>query len=142
MGLTIQAKKSPKKSIDMGGGGFLCLRTKVAELAGEPWASHYRQLVDVPFSGQTPKFFEAFDQRTVELLEQKKVPIKLVDFCLQSDVAGAVHYGACKQLLKIIGDYDDNIRYGYGGRPDCAMFRDFKDILRECAEKKCDMVWS
>lgn len=52
------------------------------------------------------------------------------------------YYGACKELLKIIGDYDDNVLYGYIGRPDCAKFRDFKAILQDCADNKCDMIWS
>ena len=44
-------------------------------------------------------------------------------------------------MLKVIGNYDDNICYGYAGREDCAMFRDFKKILEDCAEHKCSMVW-
>ena len=52
--------------------------------------------------------------------------MKIVDFCLQSDCEGSIRYGACKELLKVIGNYDDNICYGYAGREDCAMFRDFK----------------
>lgn len=28
------------------------------------------------------------------------------------------------------------------GRPDCAKFRDFKAILQDCADNKCDMIWS
>lgn len=39
-------------------------------------------------------------------------------------------------------DYDDNVLYGYIGRPDCAKFRDFKAILQDCADNKCDMIWS
>lgn len=44
-------------------------------------------------------------------------------------------------VIKVIGDYDDAIHYGYAGRKDCAMFRDFKAILTDCAVHKCDMVW-
>ena len=42
--------------------------------------------------------------------------------------------------LYIVGQYD-NICYGYAGRKDCAMFRDFKRILEDCAEHKCNMTW-
>ncbi len=141
MGITISCKKTGR-SIDMGGGGFFHLRLKVAELAGEPWASHYAKLQRPPiFDPERKKFFKIFDAETERLIVEKKVPIKLVDFCLQTDVEGAVRYGACKLLLKIIGDYDDNICYGYAGRPDCAKFADFKAILEDCVENKCDMVW-
>lgn len=141
MGISIYAKKDPQKIIDLGMGGFLNLRKQVAELAGEPWASHYKKLTDTPFSQQNKQFYEDFDNETMRLLSKKNVSVKVVDFCLQSDCEGAIRYGACKQLLKIIGDYDDDILYGYAGRKDCAMFKDFKAILQECADKKCDMVW-
>lgn len=142
MGLTLRAKKSPGKSIDLGAGGFLRLHQKTSQLAGEPWASHYATLLHRPFStSDTESFYAEFDAKTAQLLAEKKVSVKLVDFCLQSDIEGSIHYGACKLLLKIIGDYDDDILYGYAGRPDCASFRDFKAILQECANKKCDLIW-
>lgn len=140
MGVSIWCKKT-HRSIDMGCGGFNNLRNKVADLVGEPWASHYHKL-DYPFFGEEEKqFFEAFDAETKRLLDEKKVSIKIVDFCLQTDCGGSIRYGACKEILKAIGDYDDNILYGYCGRPDCARFRDFKAILKDCVENKCDMVW-
>lgn len=67
--------------------------------------------------------------------------IKVVDFLLQSDCSGSIRFGACKQILKVIGDYDDDICYGYAGRKDCAMFRDFKAILQDCVDTKSDLVW-
>ena len=141
MGISIWCKKT-HRSIDMGYGGFNCLRNKVADLVGEPWASHYHKLDYAPLSGDARKgFFEAFDAETQLLLDAKKVSVKIVDFCLQPDCEGAIHYGACKEILKAIGDYDDDILYGYAGRKDCAMFKDFVAILRDCAENKCDMVW-
>lgn len=130
MGLTPHAKKSPEKSIDLGAGGFLRLRQKVSQLAGEPWANHYATLLHRPPSkSDKESFYAEFDAKLAQLIAGRKVPVKLVDFCLQSDIEGSIHYGACKQLLKIIGDYDDDILYGYAGRPDCARFRDFKAIL-------------
>lgn len=142
MGITIRCKKTGR-SIDLGCGGFCNLRNKVADLTGEPWASHYRKLDSgLRLYGESrKKFYEDFDAETERLLKEKKVSIKIVDFCLQSDCEGSIRYGACKELLAAIGDYDDNILYGYAGRPDCARFKDFVAILRDCAENKCDMVW-
>lgn len=141
MGVTIECKKG-NKAIDMGYGGFANLRRRVAKLTGEPFSSHYEGLFYAPiFEEERKQYFEAFDQRTAEMIEKKLVPIKVVDFCLQPDCGGKIRYGACKELLKIIGDYDDNILYGYAGRKDCAKFADFKAILQECVEKKSDMVW-
>lgn len=59
-------------------------------------------------------------KKTEQLIREKKVSIKIVDFCLQSDIEGSIHYGACKEILKAIGDYDDNVCYGYAGLPSCA----------------------
>lgn len=136
MGVTIRCKKTGK-SIDMGAGGFMRLRNKVAELAGGPFAEHYLSLK----SFGDEEYFRKFDERTDEILKEKQADIKIVDFCLQSDCGGKIRYGACKSILKAIGDYDDNIKYGYCGRPDCAMFKDFKAILSDCVENKCDMCW-
>lgn len=136
MGVTIRCKKT-RKSIDMGGGGFKRLRNKVAELAGGPFAEHYLSLS--PFGDE--EYYKKFDEITAQILKNKQADIKIVDFCLQSDCEGKIRYGACKNILKAIGDYDDNVKYGYCGRSDCAMFKDFKAILSDCVENKCDMCW-
>lgn len=144
MGVTIYCKKTGTE-IDLGGGGFLRLRNKVTELAGEPFASHYAKLSTPEYmwsGGEMRKMlFEAFNARTERLIASKKADVKIVDFLLQSDCGGSIHYGACKNILKAIGDYDDDRIYGYAGRPDAAHFRDFKRILEECVEHKCDMCW-
>lgn len=144
MGVTIsvKSKNAQARSIDLGYGGFSNLRNKVAELTGEPWASHYLTLSQAPWVGEErKKFFDAFDRRTEQLVNTKQVSIKIVDFCLQSDAKGCIRYGACKQILRVVGDYDDDILYGYCGRPDCARWKDFKAILEDCVRLKCDMVW-
>lgn len=147
MGITISCKKTGR-SIDLGCGGFSNLRNKVSDLVGEPWASHYRKLEDIfrkafSMSDEERRLaYNAFDAETERLLTEKKVSFKVVDFLLQPDCGGSIRYGACKELLKIIGNYDDNVLYGYIGRQDCAKFRDFKAILQDCADNKCDMIWS
>lgn len=140
MGVTIQCKKTGE-SIDMGAFGFLHLRRQVSDLCGDPWASHYRTLTDGPCYGKDEAWFDEFDKTTDKLLNDKCVSIKVVDFLLQSDTGGAIRYGACKEILKVIGDYDDGILYGYAGRPDCAKFADFKRLLAQCVENKCNLIW-
>lgn len=110
MGVTISCTKTGR-TIDVGSGGFLRLRSKISELVGEPWASHYRALVEerICDEKEREKFYEDFDKKTEALLNKKRISVKIVDFCLQSE--------------------------------DCAMFRNFKKILEDCAEHKCNMVW-
>ena len=87
------------------------------------------------------KFYTQWDTEAIRLITENNIPVKVVNFLLESDCDGKIRYGACKEILKVIGDYDDNICYGYAGRNDCAMFRDFKAILQDCVDNKCDMVW-
>lgn len=144
MGVTITCKKTGR-SIDLGYSGFDNLRNKVAELVGDPFAEHYLLLSEpsVPILGEARKaYFEKYDQKTEKLVTEKKVHIKIADFLYQCDCDGKIRYGACKEILKVIGGYDDNILYGYCGRANCAKFSDFKAILKDCVENKSDMVWS
>ena len=146
MGVSLYCKKT-KKSIDMPCSGFNRLRDRISYLYGEPWASHHHELMKPEHifffdKNEEKAFFERFDKKTAEMIAKKKVPVKLVDFCLQSDGEGRIHYGACKLLLKIIGDYDgENEVYGYGGWNDAPRMQHFKELLQECVENKCDLVW-
>lgn len=145
MGVTLRCKKS-NRSIDLGMGGFLRLRRKVADLCGKEVSAQYRLMLDSMYdSFDTPEekqaFWENYDQKTVQLVQGGKLDIKVQNFLYQSDCEGQIRYGACKNLLKVIGDYDDNMLYGYAGLPDCARFRDFKAILEDCVRTKSDMVW-
>jgi hypothetical protein len=47
----------------------------------------------------------------------------------------------CEKIYEVIKDYDDNVLYGYAGRPDCAKFKDFKKIVKDCVDNKCSMTW-
>lgn len=76
MGVSIWCKKT-HRSIDMGYGGFNRLRNKVADLVGEPWASHYHKLDFAPlFRDARKDFFEYYDAETQRLLDAKKVSVK------------------------------------------------------------------
>lgn len=145
MGITIKCRKTGR-SIDMGCGGFSNLRNKVADLVGGAFGSHYMLLSEphiICMSGEKrEQFYVAYDKHTEYLMQEESISIKVVDFLFQSNSGGKIRYGACKELLKVIGDYDDNIMYGYCGRKDCAMFADFKAILEDCVQSKSDMVWS
>ncbi len=142
MGVSLSCKKTGN-SIDMGYFGFLALREKVAELAGGPFAEHYLTLNE-SFSLPIDKrksFYDDFNKTTEEIVRQKQADIKIVDFCLQSDCGGEIGYGACKNILKVVGDYDDDVCYGYLAMSDCATFSDFKQLLQECVDTKSNLVW-
>lgn len=140
MGLTLYGPKG--QNLDVSTGGFLRLRRRVSDLCGEPWASHYRSLTDCGRHDKDDQWFQNFDRATQEHIDNKAVHVKIVDFLLQSDIAGRIRYGACKEILTVIGDYDDDYCYGYAALPNQARFQDFKNLLRSCVEYKKDLRWS
>ena len=145
MGVTLKCKKTGN-NIDRGYGGFLQLRRKVAQLYSDEFGKHYSELVvGEPIGvGEKEKmaWYEQYDAKTEKMIRDGRLDIKIADFCYQSDAGGSIRYGACKNILKAIGDYDDDILYGYWGRADCARFKDFKNLLQECVDNKCSLVWS
>lgn len=142
MGITLYCKKTGT-GLDMGYIGFNRFRNKVAELYSEEFGNHYKELdtVSFVFDSERKAFFETYDKKTEQMIIDKKLNIKVADFCYQSDCSGKIRYGACKVIYNIIKDYDDDICYGYCGRPDCAMFSDLKALIKECYDNKSDLVW-
>lgn len=141
MGVTIESKNH---SIDFGYGGFMNLRTKVAELAGEDIGEHYKKLHDAPMFGEElrTKFFEEYDAKTNELDDKYDGEMNcILHFLYSSDCNGDMELDVCRKIYDIIKDYDDTILYGYCGRPDCAKFSDFKQIVKDCIDTNTNMTW-
>ena len=142
MGVTIKCKKTGRE-MDMGYFGFFKLRAKIAELVGSEVGEHYKKFDDIlgiPYT-ERENVLKSYDDETERLVENKVLPIKIADFLYQSDCDGKIRYGACKEILKVIGDYDDSIIYGYAGRKNPAKFKDFKEILQDCVDNKSFMIW-
>lgn len=142
MGVTIKCKKTGRE-MDVGYFGFFKLRVKIAELVGSEVREHYKKLDDIlniPYP-ERENVLKLYDDETERLVENKVLPIKIADFLYQSDGDGKIRYGACKEILKVIGDYDDSVIYGYAGRKNPAKFKDFKEILQDCVDNKCFMIW-
>lgn len=143
MGVTIH---SPISSADMGYFGFYRLRYTVAKCLGDDVADHYQVIMHPPvfenaFAEQT--YWDAYDRKLNEMIERYPVKThKVFAFLYAPDTEGDITYGTCKQILSVIGDYDDDIIYGYAGWGDkAARFRDFKRILQECADMKAKLKW-
>jgi hypothetical protein len=142
MGVTIESKKF---SADMGCGGFNRFRQKVAELSNEEFGKHYKDLESsmIIFDEKKRKeFFKKYDAKTNKLVENNIISVEIANFCYQSDCGGSIDQDQAKQIYEKIKDYDDNICYGYVGRPDCAMFSDLKNIFKDCAENGDTVEWS
>lgn len=140
MGITIESKNY---SIDIGCGGFLRLRTKVAELASKDIWDHYKHLSDAPYFGESRKlFFEEYDRKITEISESHNGEMDgILHFLYESDCNAEIPVKICSQIYEVIKDYDDDVLYGYIGRPDCAKFNDFKELVKDCVDSNCSMEW-
>lgn len=142
MGVTIDSKN---KSIDLGYGGFNLLRTKISELTNTDIAEHYKELDKGSFllgEDKRKEFFKKYDAETDRI--DKKYDCKynsILHFLYASDCESTMEVDVCKDLYEIIKDYDDDIAYGYTGRSDCAMFKDFKELVKDCIDNNESMEW-
>lgn len=140
MGLTLESKNC---SLDFGCGGFNNIRTKVAELAAKDIGAHYKRLHTAPFSEKLRKsFFEEYNKKISEISKAHNGELDgILNFIYAPDCDGEMSVEVCKQIYEVIKDYDDDICYGYSGRTDCAMFKDFKELVKDCIDSNCPMEW-
>lgn len=143
MGVTIESKN---KSIDLGYSGFNRLRTKISELINEEIAEHYKKKEEIStksFNEDDEKeFYKKYDAETNRLdkkynYEYNNVLYFLYACCYEATMDVEV----CEKIYELIKDYDDNICYGYVGRKDCAMFKDFKELVKDCIDNNEKMTW-
>ena len=142
MGVTIESKNH---AIDMGYGGFICLRTKVAELTAPDIFEHYKKSMDgmrLYDADERKAFYESYDAKIEEL--DKKYNGKMsdvLDFLYESDCDAEMDADHCRSIYEVIKDYDDDILYGYAGRKDCAKFADFKKIFKDGIDSGDGFSW-
>lgn len=142
MGLTINSKN---KSIDLGYFGFNRLRTKIAELTNEEIAEHYKKCAEAVCifnEDKKTEFFKKYDTKTDRL--DKKYNYKynsILCFLYACDCGATINVNVCKEIYEIIKNYNDNIKYGYVGRKDCTMFKDFKELVKDCIDNNQSMEW-
>jgi len=144
MGVTIECEKTGT-GYDMGYGGFGNFREKVAELYNKAFSEHYNKLGTSEMmcfdETERRKMFEEYDRETEKLIKKYDLNIAIIDFLMQPDGDGQITPETCKMIYDVIKDYDDDICYGYAGRPDCTMFKHLKLLFLECYENNSEMVW-
>lgn len=142
MGVTINSKN---KSIDLGYFGFNRLRTKIAGLINNEISKHYIECDKATCifdDNKRAEFFAKYNAETERL--DKKYDYKynsVLHFLYACDCGATMEVDVCKEIYELIKDYDDNIQYGYTGRKDCAMFKDFKELVKDCIDNKEPMEW-
>lgn len=141
MGLIVESRNN---SIDIGYNGLYRLRLKIATLINIELGEHYNKLNEGLFliNEERNQFFKDYDEKIALLQEKYKISDKIIRFLYASDCDSKFGYGVCKEIYEIIKDYDDDVAYGYCGRSNCATFKDFKKIIKDCVDNKCNLKWS
>ena len=140
MGVTIESKNH---SIDLGGWGFICLRTKVAELAAPDICEHYKKSMDgMRLYDKRKAFYESYNAKIAELDKRYEGKMSdILDFLYESDCDAKMDTDHCRSIYEVIKNYDDDILYGYSGRKDCAKFADFKKIVKDGIDSGDGFSW-
>ena len=136
MGLTICNKYG---SIDIGYGGFFNLRKNIAGIYSKEFADLYENWCRGKIKNDegNKKLQEFFDNGILKDDDEL-----VLDFLFASDCKGKLDGKTCRKLYHHIKDYDDDILYGYVGRPDCAKFKDFKDLVESSYRYRSILRWS
>lgn len=142
MGVTIESKNH---YIDLGYGGFMCLRTKVAELAAPDIFEHYKKSIDgmrLYDENERKAFYKSYNAKIAELDRKYNGRMSdILDFLYKSDCSAEMDVSHCRSIYEVIKDYDDDISYGYSGRKDCAKFADFKKIVKDSIDSGDGFSW-
>ena len=147
MGITIS---NHKHSIDMGAFGYAALRATISKLVPcQEFVNIYAELMDYNQAWQNSRFatmkeyFDDYDRRAVAVCAANNIDEEIINFLYKPDTCTkSVSVKTCRHLWELIKDYDDDVLYGYAARPNCAKFKDFKEIVRTCVEDKRLMRFS
>lgn len=135
MGVTISNKNH---SIDLSYSGFARLRDTIADLLNPEFGDLYKKWTSLEMSD------EIGNKLLNNLYKDKKLTDEddpIIKFLFAPDYHGKIPAKDCKILYNLIKDYDNNIKYGYIGRPDCAVFKDFKNIIETSSKNKWIVTW-
>ena len=101
MGVTIESKNH---YIDLGYGGFMCLRTKVAELAAPDIFEHYKKSIDgmrLYDENERKAFYKSYNAKIAELDRKYNGRMSdILDFLYESDCSAEMDmdlFGPCSK---------------------------------------------
>ena len=138
MGLTLTAQYNGAPSWDMGYITFGVLRMDIADEINKEYGEHYREMYSCPRSDWTE-----YNKKTANLEKKHKLGTRTTDFLWIPDSDGKLSPFKCKALLDAIQGMENNKHYGYVGfgLEHCMTIEDFKNLLKECFDRRCYMIW-
>lgn len=142
MGLTIICAPTGN-NVNLSYGRFAALREKVA-MAFSPdiLGPHYSKLFEAPAAGKRRNdFFDRWDKEFERITEENAFDEKVIDFLLESDCQGTVDHETCGKIHELVKNFPDEEIIGYPGWEHPSTMGDFKRILTDCVNRKCEMEW-
>ena len=122
--------------------GFIRLREKIASIYDEEFGKHYRKLKRIYYDieGQTVAYLKWF--KTAErIIKRNKLENKdILDFLFKPNKKGKLKVNQIKNLYELIKDINSEVifRFYYSSEND---FKDFKELLKECIERRDYLRW-
>lgn len=125
-------------------------QAKVAELFDKNVWQQYMKIMEIPYGDDRKQALEKWDTDMDRILQASEMPSGVKDFLFQSDCAGNISRSACMALYERIHNYDNNIAYGFRIVKDSfgnlirqeLGFQDFVELIKECIDTNCDLLWS
>ena len=139
MGLTLRGKFKGSPEYDMGYITFYRLRYTVADCISKEFGEAYRQQSENPLRLSSEL---EYDMAVLPLVKKHGIKKRILSFLYQSDADGRLSPFCCKAVLDQIQDHSSNDLFGYTARPaECMTFENFKELLRECWERRVYLLW-
>lgn len=139
MGLTIRGKYDGSPSYDMGAISFFRLRRDIAYTISDEYGAHYEKMPEA-----CAKLIDVndYNAQTERLIKKYHCKERMLDFLYQSDTSGKLSPLKCKALHDQIAELHNDTLYGYMAYPkDCMTIDKFKEILKECYDRRTYLVW-
>ena len=133
MGVTIGCKNAPI-NYDLPYFGFFRLRCDIAKYCDEELGDLYKQINDMDT--------DQFNAKLHKLIKRNRIPVKIIDFCLQPDCDGKISFDTCRIIYERIKNKGKEKEiYGYAGQPNPFTFYDFKTVLQNCITERKPLIW-
>jgi hypothetical protein len=133
MGICISAEYKDAPDFSMGYASFFRLRNEIAHVISEEFGDAYG---DITWGSMHPK---EYDERINYMIRKYHVKSRICSFLFASDCEGRLSPMKCKAVYDLIYDMKSTSEFGYVYSK--MTMEQFKELLKECYERKRYLYW-